>query len=101
MFGRKRRSRIETATPIEATAPQAVSRPNKPDIPPFRTWEVGLPDGQKLTVQAHYSKMDDGERHFMVVHGYYWSVIYMDMGTWMDSAHSVFIVRNYTYVKEI
>lgn len=101
MFGRKRWSRTEATTPVGVTVPQVAFRPEKPDIPPMKIWEVGLPDGRRLTIQAHYSKVDDGERHFMVVHGYYWSVIYADMGTWMDSAHSVFIVRNYTYVKEI
>lgn len=101
MFGRKRRSHIEAATLVEAATPQVVSRPDKPDIPPLKTWEIGLLDGQKLTVQAHYSKVDDGERHFMVVHGYHWSVICVGRETWMDSAHSVFIVRNYTYVKEL
>lgn len=97
MFGRKNESRAESIVPA------MIEIPPKPEIPELDTFEIGLVGGEKIVVEAHYSRVSEGERHFLVITDYRWVTpfSFQPQGTWRHVTKRVLLVRDYTYVKEV
>lgn len=97
MFGRRSAGRAESIVPT------MVEIPPKPEIPPFRQFEIGLPSGETMTVAAHYSKVVDGDRNFVQIVDYKWvnPFSWQPQGMWRPSTKPIISFRSYTYVKEI